>query len=155
MGHPPSSRVEPYGGKPSAHSQTTTAPSPQVCNTYSSMALGQAEVFDIQFAEVGTLAIPLCPTTDPAGSLYNATIYSSELHSELAPRLCWLLERALVQVLCPLGEEGPAWSLSHPLPSTTAPFGLSRAEDKASALGTCLPNRKGATEHQTTKKGAL
>lgn len=96
LGRPPSSRVQPYGGKPSAHSQTTSPPSPQVCNAYGSMALSQAAVFDIRFAEAGAPALPLCPTMDAAGSLSNATIYSSELHFERAPRLCWLPERVLV-----------------------------------------------------------
>jgi len=40
--------------------------------------------------EARTLA--LRPTMDPAGSLSTASIYPSDLHFELAPRLGWLLE---------------------------------------------------------------
>lgn len=52
-------------------------------------------------------------------------------------------------------KDQPGHSHTH-VPSTTAPFGLSTVkEEKASALGSCLPKRKGATEHQATKKGVL
>lgn len=96
LGHLPSRRVKPYGGKPSVHSQTRRPLSPQVCNTYGSMGLSQAGVFDIQFTEAGTLVHSRCPTMDPPGSLSNVTTHWSELHFELSPRLSWLPEGALV-----------------------------------------------------------
>lgn len=55
LGHPPSRRVKPYGGKPPARSQTRP-PSPQVCN---GAGLSQAGVFDIEFTEAGPLVPPL------------------------------------------------------------------------------------------------
>ena len=67
LGLSPSIRVEPYGDKLSACSRTTNPLSPQVCNTYSSAALSQAGVFNIQLMEAGTLAFPSAPPQTQQG----------------------------------------------------------------------------------------